>query len=193
MPYNPHPNYAMDDHFLRDRLREIVKAHMIDTIVETGLNDGQSTEVLAGMAPRVIGIDIDPLCVSATRNRLLAAGVEELHFELHVGDSPVVLREIMPRLPVNTLFFLDAHWQDPWPLPEEIGALHRGEGIILLHDIKVPNRDFGADGYNHKGSHQLFTYELIKEYLAAWSPQHRIEYMTEASGSYRGAAFVYAQ
>lgn len=183
------PNYALDDHFLRERLAAVIAEYYIDTVVETGLNDGQSTLAFSRMAPYVIGIDIDPACVDCTRDRLVAAGRD--NYRLIVGNSPDILRAIMPRLPVNTLFFLDAHWDDPTPLLEEIKTIPRGQGVIVFHDFLCPGTDFGWDHVLISGVHLPMDYDLVRPELTAWSPTHRMEYATQVSASKRGWALAF--
>lgn len=193
MPISRDGKFALDDVYLRERLHQVVKENAIEYIVETGLNEGRSTLRFCGMAKRVIGIDIDPWCIDETSKRLSEHGYE--NFELLTGHSPDMLRMIFnmrPTFPTeHTLFFLDAHWGEPWPLPDEIRAIPKGKGILVFHDIKVPGHDFGFDGVMYEGKVCDFTYDLIKDILNEWSPTHQVEYMKVASGSYRGAAIIY--
>jgi SAM-dependent methyltransferase len=192
----PVDGYALDDSFLRARLVEIIAEREIDTVVETGLGGGRSAREFCKIVRYYVGVDIDEERVVETQELLEAAGLN--NYELHVGNAPDVLREIMPRLrPANTLFFLDAHVNFPesgddplyWPLPDEIKAIPTG--VLAFHDFRVPGKDFGVDGYVVDGVVRDFNYELVKPYLDAWSPSHRIEYMDQASGSYRGVGFAY--
>lgn len=198
MGYYPGPNYALDDFNLRDRLSEIVKEHNIQCVVETGLNDGQSTREFCRMlVPRVIGIDHDPKCIEATRTLLDASGW--MNYELLLGHSPDKLREIMPTLPNETIFFIDAHWDGECPTLDEIKAIPEGKGILVFHDFFVPGKssrdttvqEFGWDHLIINGVHRANDYELIRDDLTRWSPSHRLEYAKVVSGSKRGFCFVY--
>lgn len=191
MPYNPNGKFALDDIFLRDRLREVIAERGIEIVVETGLNEGLSTVGFCRMVNYVIGVDIDPMCVSAARANLWDAGLT--NWDLRTGNSPDVLRQLFTFLSGDRmLLFLDAHWGEYWPLPDEIRALPRGKGIVVLHDIKVPEKDFGFDGVHIGGGVvKDFEYELVQGVLTEWSATHCVEYVARASGSYRGAAIVY--
>lgn len=189
MPISRDGKYALDDVFLKGRLAQIIKERGIKEVVETGLNEGNSTVEFCRIAPHVTGIDIDPICTESALSKLEVAGLGNCI--IITGDSRDVLAEIVPMLPDETLFFLDAHWGEPWPLPGEIRALKKGKGVIVVHDIKVPGTDLGFDGVMFEGQVHDFTYELIKPFLDKWSPTHTIEYMKVGSGSYRGAAIFY--
>src|SRR5438445_6898557 len=120
MPYLDMPQFALDDHFLCDRIKEIIKERDIQRVVETGINGGKSTYVFSKLSKWVVGIDIDPVCISAAHKYLTDRKVG--NYSLRLGNSPVFLKWYTPKIDVDrTLFFLDAHWGTaPWPLPEEI-------------------------------------------------------------------------
>lgn len=189
----PQQHYALDDPYFVSRLKRLIYKYPIDYIVETGVNEGKSTFQLSYMAPFVLGIDIDPVCVAVTDDRL--TDYEAYNYELIIGSSPDILKQVVPELPDTTLFFLDAHWGEHvthhWVLPDEIMSLRPGKGVIALHDIKVPGKDFGYDSYEHEGKIKVFEYESIKEYLDKWSPYHEIEYPDQAAGGYRGTALIF--
>ena len=190
MIYLPGPNYALDDFNLRDRLAQIISERKIEAVVETGLNDGQSTLAFCKIAPKVYGIDYDPACVNCTINRLKEAGVT--NGEVLLGNSPDVLRDLMPRInPSNTLFFLDAHWGGECPILEEIAAIPRDQGVLVFHDFQVPGKDFGWDHMLIKGQYFPLNYDFLRPSLIDWSPTHEIEYAKAVSASSRGFAFVY--
>jgi hypothetical protein len=189
--------HALDDHFLRDRIFQIIGERGIQVIVETGIWKGDSARWFCNMAPRYVGIDANPQCIEWTNATLNRGG--RGNFQLFLGDSPQVLRRIMVDLPVeHTFFFLDAHCYPhpgaPWPLPNEVRAIPRGKGVLCFHDFRVPGKDFGVDIYTVDGVEREFNYDLVKDVLTEWSPGHRVEYMQEADpeSSYRGAAFIYS-
>lgn len=66
----------------------------------------------------------------------------------HLGDSPCVLRELLPTITRRAIFFLDGHWscgvtargnQDV-PLMEEIGVIARcfkHEAVLVIDDLRL--------------------------------------------------------
>jgi predicted O-methyltransferase YrrM len=194
-----HTGYALDDRFLRARIADIVAERGIEVIVETGIAAGRSALEFCKIAPRYVGVEINPACLEQTRE-LLTANNPPADWWLFQGDSATALRDIMPSLPAaRTLFFLDAHnFPDSnayWPCRDEIAAIPRGQGVLAFHDFRVPGRDFGVDGYMVDGQVRDFDYGLIREALTEWSPTHRMEYMQESDtdSSYRGVGFAYPE
>lgn len=186
--------YSLDDPHLVALIQETVADNRVNMIVETGTNVGKSTAILCRMAPRVVSIDVDPDCTRTAEAHLAALGITNC--TLVTDHSEVYLRHMaeLNLLSSRTLFFIDAHMQPDtqWPLHEEIAALPRGRGILLFHDIKVPDRDFAFSQFVHPdGAMRDFTYESIREVLSAWSPTHSCAYNREASGSRVGAMVVY--
>lgn len=181
--------YALKDTYVREKISEIIKVYGIDTIVETGVHQGGSTLVFSHMVPKVYAIDILQESIDYAKNY-----VEKINKRDNVtfitGDSPIVLSQIMPDLNVEkTLFFLDAHWWENWPINDEILTIEKNKGIIVVHDIVVPDHpELGFDSYND----QPFNYEFIQEALSAWSPNHSIEYNTKSYSQCRGVGFIYS-
>ena len=173
--------YALMDEFLRDRIFDLVQKMNISTIVETGTASGGSTVLFAQMVPTVIGIEISSDYIDLTRKHATDLGVSNI--QIIQGNSPDVLRQIMPKLPDDTIFFLDAHWGDYWPILDEVDAITPAKGVIIVHDMQVPGSAFKYDTYStvDKPSGQPLNYEYLKDSLSKWSLTHRIEYNSVAS------------
>lgn len=164
---------ALVDPNLRAWLGDIIRAHGIQTIVETGLDKGGSTAWFAEMAPRVIGVDNQLAVVARLKGLFAGCGIENV--TLLCQNSPDALKAICAEGldAASTLFFLDAHWQAYWPLRDEIAALPRGQGVLVMHDAVVPGHPgLGFDTY----AGQALDYPYLKDVLTAWSPTHRVEY-----------------
>jgi predicted O-methyltransferase YrrM len=131
--------YALDDTFLKQKIKEIVAEYNITTIVETGIHEGRSTLELSYMVDKVIGIEFLQEAVDTTKQRL--SEHNRTNVDLYTGNSPEILTQIMDTLDAERcIFFLDAHWWDYWPINDEIRCLSKNKGIIIVHDIIVPNR-----------------------------------------------------
>jgi predicted O-methyltransferase YrrM len=185
--YKTHDNYLdHKDSFLIQKLEEIVDKYGITTIVETGVDRGDSTVYFAQMVDNVISIEINPRSIDITAERLRLLDINNV--ELVKGNSSSVLLTLMHKIDVNkTLFFLDAHWGAYWPLIDEIDAISRNKGILVIHDAQVPNHpELGFDTWNGNA----LNYDYIKNALTNWSKNHRVEY-NEFSSTARGCMFVY--
>lgn len=181
--------YALDDNFLKQRIKEIVDQYKITTIVETGVHMGQSTLEFANMVDKVYAIDILQESIDTAKQYVEVENKKD-NVVFITGNSPEVLKQISGEFDANkTIFFLDAHWWDIWPINDEILSLENNKGIIIVHDFLVPDRQFGFDFYKD----QPFDYEFIKESLTSWSSSHVLEYNRNADGSRRGVGFIFSK
>lgn len=183
------PMCALLDRVLLQRLANVISNLGIRTVVETGIDRGGSTLLFSQIAGQVIGIDNDPNKIA-----IVAAALQEYDIHnvtLHQMNSPTALRQLVADdLDVSsTLFLLDAHWQDYWPLRDEIRAIPRGQGVLVMHDAVVPGcPNLGFDEY--KG--QALSYEYLMDVLIEWSPDHVVEYNDDtAEVPRRGVMIVY--
>ena len=83
------------------------------------------------------------------------------NISFHLGSSEKVLAQILPTLKDKfVLFYLDAHWNEYWPLLDELDAIsktHHHKCIVVVDDVKVPGRsDIPFDAY--KGHECSFEY-----------------------------------
>ncbi len=182
---------GMDEAFTRDPIfeasvRGLVRWFGIKTVIETGTWRGYTARKMAEFVDMVHTIEAHPVTAALARETL--AGVENA--VVHEGDSGKLLEGIAVRPEAPILFFLDAHWQEQWPLFEELdGIAEYGEPcVIVIHDCQVPGKDFGFDTYDGKA----LTFELVKPYLDRLRFKWRHYFNTEvAAGSHRrGVLFV---
>lgn len=183
------PICALLDNQLKNRLAAIIAERGIMTVVETGIDKGGSTMLFSQMVRNVIGVDNIAARVEAVGAWLAEHGVSNV--SLMCMNSPTALRALADNglNAANTLFFLDAHWQAYWPLKDEIRAIPRGKGILVMHDARVPGcPNLGVDEYDG----QELSYEYLKDVLTEWSPEHVVEYNDEtAEFPRRGVMVVY--
>tara|TARA_A100001011_G_scaffold64341_1_gene64968 strand:- start:14249 stop:14926 length:678 start_codon:yes stop_codon:yes gene_type:complete len=202
--------YATADTFFLNRLIELIKEYKITTIVEAGVFHGRSTVEMSYLVDEVIGIDIFSKMLEITALRM--AKNSRKNYKLYHGNSPEVLSELTKEIDNDhTIFFLDAHMSAEgmgseekayWPIIDEIKKLPRKKGIIVLHDIYVPNygdlkltnpQRLGYDTYIVNEVRQRFDYEFIEEALTEWSSDHRVEYNSgdKTNADQRGIAYIF--
>jgi len=183
------PICALLDGQMRARCAEVIASRGITTVVETGIDRGGSTMLFSQMAERVIGIDNDPGKVQTVRAALRARDIKNA--TILQSNSPDALHVLVEQGldASSTLFLLDAHWQAYWPLKDEIKAIPRGQGVLVMHDARVPGcPNLGVDEYNG----QELSYEYLKDVLTDWSPHHVVEYNDDtAEFPRRGVMYVY--
>ncbi len=100
----------------------------LDDFIETGTYRGETAAWAAEHFARVTTVELFPELHTAAQVRFRAKpGVRALG-----GDSPAVLREIVPALAGAALFWLDAHWSG-------LGTAGREAECPLLEEITLIN------------------------------------------------------
>lgn len=124
------------------QVEHLVRYGELDGIVETGSFVGDTLEYLGRRYPElpVLGIEINPdfAAVALQRTADLA------NVEVRVGDSAELLAGVLLDLH-RPLVYLDAHWEEDWPLAVELGAITRG--VVAVDDVNIANPRFGFDQY----------------------------------------------
>lgn len=172
------------DSFIRDEIRRLVRRFNVELIIETGTYHGYTTKRLLEICPNVITIELNTLYLQLASRNLRGTSAKLVH-----GDSALVLKDHIPNHN-RVLFYLDAHWEDNWPLLSELSAIQGIKPVIVIHDFKVPGRDFGFDSY--KG--QALDFEYIRPHIEAiyGAKGYDYHYNTEAEGAKQGVIYIYA-
>jgi predicted O-methyltransferase YrrM len=117
------------------------KEYGIDTVVETGTCKGNTTILFSFLFDDVHTIEVNPEYYRHSSNVLKSFP----NVRCYLGSSEKVLKSLLPQLQHKpVLFYLDAHWNEYWPLLDEIeqiGKTHRDNCIIVIDDAKVPGRN----------------------------------------------------
>lgn len=158
----------------------------IDTVIETGTFQGSTTALFGRLFDEVHTIEISEATYKATKEAMQSFA--NIHF--HLGSSEKVLHEILSSVKNKpVLFYLDAHWEEHWPLLEElreIGKTHKDNCIIVIDDVKVPGKKkFPFDAY---GKHEC-SHEYVKETLSEVFTDYTVHYLLPKSVQSR-AKFV---
>ena len=157
-------NFAFNcDRIVQLEIEKIIKTFSIKTVVETGTYVGNSTAVFSKCGCNVHTIEVNP--------KFYNSSVENLknyeNVKCHLGRSIDVLPSILDSLDKNlTLFYLDAHWEDNWPLLDEIkiiGNFFKDNCIIIIDDFVVPNRKLQYDIYKNIKNDINFISPILNE------------------------------
>jgi hypothetical protein len=175
------------DSFILREFARILREHAIHTVVETGTFFGQTTAALAASGVEVHTIEIIPELF------LRADHLDRFpNVWRYFGSSPEVLDRILPSVAPPTLFFLDAHWYNYWPLRDELRVIakhRRSHAVISVHDIEVPGTDFGYDTY---GEQKLCWDYIAPEIEAIYGPgNYTYRYNQQCTGARRGIVYIY--
>ena len=172
------------DHLLGEQVVAFHRRYRFEAAVETGTWKGHTTVALAAIFPRVHTIEVDRARYKATLPRF----EEYPNVTAHCGTSPQVLLELVAAVEYPLFAMLDAHWGEDWPLRDELKILLsvRQPKLIMIHDFKVPGRDFGYDSYGGQ--------ECSLEYIADLLPHDACRYTFNSqvapNSERRGALFI---
>ena len=113
-------------------------------------------------------LQLHPVIVAENKGKLIRS---------YFGNSPDILRSILdgnefhPSEPL--CFYLDAHWGSYLPLRDEleiIAEFKPRKCLILIHDVKVPGKNFNFDEYDGVP----LSYEFVKDRLDSINPGFKI-------------------
>jgi predicted O-methyltransferase YrrM len=129
----------------------LIRSLDISLFVETGTNMGDSSRYVASLNTeiRVATCDINPEFVAKARRRLWRVH----NVECSCISSEFFLKGIVSDLQgqIVPMFFLDAHWETYWPLPDELQVISSNcqRAVIIVDDFEIPGRrEFGFDSYS---------------------------------------------
>jgi hypothetical protein len=122
---------------------ELFIAYRPVAIIETGCFLGDTTTYLTDAYPGIpiFSCDIEAAFVQFTAARLR----RQDRVTVRHCDSPRLVADVAAaHLPV--LCFLDAHWNQRWPLVRELAAIR--SGIAVIHDFDIDHPRFSYDEYD---------------------------------------------
>lgn len=131
-------------------VKSIVEQAKISFVLETGTFYGDSTLAFSKMVPDVMTIEVREDFYTQAQAKFQSAGAKNITQIL--GKSQVRLGWALgawletASLDERALIFLDAHWQDDWPLHDELAMIMRTRRIypnrlvVLIDDFEVPGR-----------------------------------------------------
>jgi hypothetical protein len=122
--------------------KTLAKRFQLNTFFETGTFEGGTTEWAIAHFERVITVEASAELFAAATHRL----ARHENLTRHLGDSRLVLRDLLPTLP-PTLFWLDAHWSggptagvdDECPLLGELELIrpYGSAHFVLIDDARL--------------------------------------------------------
>ncbi len=142
----------------------MIVRHRFAAAVETGSFHGDTAAFLSQRVPHVTTIEVREDHHEITQERF----IKTRHVHCVLGDGGEVLGEhvrnalALGHQPV--LVFLDSHWQDKWPLKDELAALADirkqwpGRLCVIVDDLRVPGcPNFqGCDGGGGTPGHETY-------------------------------------
>lgn len=157
-----------------DYIKRFVDEYDIKIFIETGTAGGESVCDAAPLFEKCHSIEIVEGRVSLRRID------HHDNIELHTGDSAKLLKSIStPYKGQRIVFWLDAHWSEPYeapadvqecPILEEIAAIKGHDALVLIDDARL---FFGA--HPHPGDPRKWPrFDKVFTYLRECFPKHMI-------------------
>jgi hypothetical protein len=180
------------DNYILEEVKRLIKVFKIRTIFETGTYEGKTTAELAKLGIPVISSEINTTYLQYA-NSLLSKNPELIKFiKLVSGNSPDVINDNIQEYDWPILFFLDAHWYNYNPLLDELRIIseHRCKTcVIIIHDFKVPDKDFGYDKFPDGSPYEWSKIEKYVDNIYG-KGKYKYYYNDKAEGSYRGVVYI---
>jgi hypothetical protein len=134
--------FGFDIHYALE-IDYLVSKYECDAIIETGTNLGDTTEYLAKQYPnlKIITCEVNKEYYSLAKQRLSKYD----NVECLLQSSEVVVGNAQNKFSMP-LYYLDAHWEEYWPLKDEINSILKG--VVNIGDSKTHDDRYGYDYYN---------------------------------------------
>lgn len=183
------------DIYLKQEIIKLKNEFNIQSCIETGTHQANTTLELAKIFNKVKTIEIKEEYFNNSHKiiKQFLNNNKDIQISIYRGTSPNVLKRIiLPYVVQPVLFYLDAHWYNYNPLLDElqtIGDFSFTKSVIVIHDFKVPNKDFGYDKFPNG---KEYTFENIKEKVDWIYGENRYNYYynERTSGANRGVIFI---
>lgn len=167
------------DSFVKDEILKLKYDFNIKTALETGSQFGSSLRWFMDSFDNAFGCEPNKNFFDICLQKNLI---------LYNEDSITFLNRFKHEN--NILIFIDSHWEgNPCPLKDELTLISEFDTlpVIVIHDFKVPGKDFGFDTYDYE-----LCFEEIEPYLQKIYPKgFDYHYNTETNGANRGIIYIY--
>jgi predicted O-methyltransferase YrrM len=142
-----------NDTKLQQLILSSIRFFNVQTFLETGTFRGDSTIWLSEEMPdlNIVSVELEQFFYKHALKRVSRLQNQN-RIRLINKDSSIAVKECFKTgiLKEPTMFWLDAHWNEYWPLVDEITEIVRSarSSIILIDDFKVPfNPELEYDSY----------------------------------------------
>lgn len=176
------------DNFIREEIIKLKEKYDIKFCIETGTHNGETADELGKIFGMVRTIESNPNyykdAVKRFNNRKDVICIE--------GNSSTMLKQILRIIEQPVLFYLDAHWYNYNPLLEELKTIADFEfnkSIIIIHDFKVPGKDFGFDTFPNGEYYEWSRIESSIEKIYGKN-KYSYYYNEKTSGANRGVIYI---
>jgi predicted O-methyltransferase YrrM len=146
----------------------LIRTLKLTTAVETGTYKGKTTKWLANRMKKVYTIENNLDFFNCAKENF--KNIDNI--EIILGNSGNKIEEIIKQIPLeeNTLFYLDAHWYDYWPILDELTTIGKNKqlnNLIIIDDFKVPGccNYLNYDKYENNENSLEYINNVLNEYF----------------------------
>lgn len=181
--------------------REIIRLFNVNKFVETGIHHGETLKTVIGWFSELYEdfvkdsngrykiFDVD-IVKEYSEGSIETYGKENSNIVIANESSEEFLKRLVDENKLSDddvcMFYLDAHWQEYWPLRDEIKEILRlKRSIILIDDFYTPGKPFGYDTYNGSRLDLNYIRDLINNRTDV------IYYASIANRDNRGMAIIF--
>jgi hypothetical protein len=142
-------NPAYSDPELLQITLDLSKKFNLTTFFETGTYHGLSSKIISKYFDKIITIENNKNFYNISLDNLKDIN----NCILIHGNSSEIMEQELKKEDNSIFFFLDAHWEDYWPILDELKIIKEKnlKPVIAIHDFYVPsengNARFGFDSY----------------------------------------------
>lgn len=182
------PSYK--DKFFLEEIVNLRDKFQITTLIETGTWKGHTIKGFSNHFLKCISIEYDKECydhaLELTKN---VPNIQLIH-----GNSVDVLRKILHRSQMNVMFFLDAHWNDYWPLLDELQTIadYEIKPVIAIHDFFTPDGNGGSKFEYDAYGVQALNFEYVQKKIEnIYGSENYKHYCLDRAELNRGVGFFH--
>lgn len=140
------------DTFVELEFLKLKSLFAIERVIETGTCLGGSTVWFSQHFDFVATIESNENYLEIAVERCAYDSGHQHPIYFRLGDSAQCLGEVIKQMSADdhTIFFLDAHWGENWPVLKELKLIELAgiRPVIIIHDFKVPGKDFQFDSFH---------------------------------------------
>jgi len=175
----------------QELLSTLKTAFKLGAFVETGTYVGESTEIAKNVFSEVHTIELSvDLFVHACQRFQHSQDIF-----LHHGDSPLVLKEILPNISERILFYLDAHYSGEetalsavnTPILKELKVIRetkKDQSVILINDMRLFQNSLYPENIRNTCLEGYPDLRIIVEALLAINSTYQICFLGDALLAY---------
>lgn len=153
------------DYQVEKQIDKLFKLFNIKCCLETGTYTGNTSIWFSNRVDDVYTVELTDKWYNFSRKKFMKQNISNINiFRNHsvnfLKNNLFKIKEKYSKI----ICYLDAHWEDDWPLNNEIieiAKVYKDNAIIIIDDFKVPNRNFQFDSYKREACDLAFVQNAL--------------------------------